>query len=192
MRCRVMLSSLRRSSSVRRVDHLVERRDLRSVVLGFRGELAVDRGDELIMLAFALAYHLGRVAIALLRVRLVEMRDDLTLGDAVSDRDVERSEPAAGRRNRVDHPAALADQNSLSGNPGRNAADESPDGHRDEAGPQNGHGDPIARTSDPDQMVQMLRRGEPLDRGRGQTSSGGIAHGGRRPDAGGAAAQAAP
>ena len=141
-----------------RCDDLLESGLLRSQIGGLDFELAFDRREQVVALALALLQHFEGVAMAMLGFGLGNTGDDLTLGDLIPDRHLDRDEPARRAGNRIDHAAGVADQNSFAGNPRRNPAQYAPARDSDQGETNRQGGGPVYRPCHVDKLVEILRR----------------------------------
>src|SRR5277367_1904892 len=111
---------------LRRLDTLFEPGLLRCHIGGLDFQFALDGRGELILFALAILQDFGVIEIALFSVGLNDPSDDLTLGDAIPNRHIDRGEPAGHGGGRVDHASGVTDQDALAAGSGWNPTDYAP------------------------------------------------------------------
>ena len=111
-------------------------------------------------------YDFDRAAVALLDVGLGDAGDRLALRHVVPEADLDRGQPTGRGRHGVDHATIPADQNTLSQRARRNPPDHAPGERARDRQQSDECQNPIERLGDSDEMIQLFRRGCPLQRNR--------------------------
>src|SRR5262249_37137194 len=116
----------------------------------------------------ALALELGRRRLSLSQgqgqVALLHAGDDLPGGDHLAGPDEHLEEMARGLGLDVDDSAAAIDEYAVAGDPGRHRAPDAPADHGRQQGAERAKRDPSARARDAHELVELIRRGDLLER----------------------------
>ena len=132
-------------------------------VLALGGEFARYLRFEVGVFVLALLEHFDRRLVLLFDVGLNDLGDRLTQLDVVADRDGNGLEPAGSSGYRVDHVAAIADQDSLAGDAGGHASENAPHQRGRHRNEDHQRDNPVGGPGDDDKMIKLLGRGRTVE-----------------------------